>query len=173
MQIKCYFHSLLTCFCSYSTCYLYYRPHPKDGEGNSFSLFVSPHLGGVPPSPSHDTSTGPMSFSGVPQWLVPGPFLGGTPVTGPVSLPMGYPLGQVRMGGIPGWGTPWLVLMGGRYPRTGYPPQSRDRVPQIGMGYPPQPGMGYSLQIGQQTEHLICCRRYASCIHAGGLSCWK
>ena len=31
------------------------------------------------PSPSHNTSTGPMSFLGVPQWLVPGPFPGGTP----------------------------------------------------------------------------------------------
>ena len=30
---------------------LYYRPHPKDGGGNVFSLFVSPHLdwGGVYP----------------------------------------------------------------------------------------------------------------------------
>ena len=25
----------------------YYRPRPKDGEGNSFSLFVSSHLGGT------------------------------------------------------------------------------------------------------------------------------
>ena len=38
-------------------------------EGNSFSLFVSPHLGeGGTPSLSHNTSTGPMSFSReVPQ----------------------------------------------------------------------------------------------------------
>ena len=68
------------------------RPHPKDGEGNVFSLFVSPHQGGTPP-PSHNTSTGPMFFSaervphlyptilplvpcpfGAPQWLVPDPF---------------------------------------------------------------------------------------------------
>ena len=34
-------------------------------EGNSISLFVSPHLGGgVTPSPSLNTSTGPMSFLG-------------------------------------------------------------------------------------------------------------
>ena len=26
----------------------YYRPHPKDGEGTVFSLFVSPYLGGTP-----------------------------------------------------------------------------------------------------------------------------
>ena len=28
----------------------YYRPHPKDREGNSFTLFVSSYPGGVPPS---------------------------------------------------------------------------------------------------------------------------
>ena len=27
---------------------VYYRPHSKDGEGNSFSLFVSSHPGGYP-----------------------------------------------------------------------------------------------------------------------------
>ena len=35
-------------------------------EGNSFSLFVSPHPGGGTPSPSHSTSIVPMSFLGVP-----------------------------------------------------------------------------------------------------------
>ena len=64
-----------------------YRPHPKDGEDTVFTG-VCPHPGGgggggevphlrpiilplvpcpfwgVPPSPSHNTSTGPMSFPG-------------------------------------------------------------------------------------------------------------
>ena len=45
---------------------VYYCPHPKDGEGNSFSLSVHTR-GGDTPSPSHNTSTGPMSFPGVPH----------------------------------------------------------------------------------------------------------
>ena len=34
---------------------IYYLPHPKDGESNVFSLFVSPHLEREP-APSHNTS---------------------------------------------------------------------------------------------------------------------
>ena len=86
--------------------------------------------GRVTPSPSHNTSTGPMSFLGgtpvtgprflpgrypsprwgVPQSLVPGPFLGGTPV--PDGVPqdgytppgMWYPLARSGWVGTPGWG---------------------------------------------------------------------
>ena len=32
---------------------LYYRPHLKDGEGTSFSLFVSSHLGRVAMAPGN------------------------------------------------------------------------------------------------------------------------
>ena len=59
--------------------------------------------GGFTPSPSHNTSTGPMSF------------LGGTPVTGPFreGYPMtGYPLARS------GWGPP--ALPGTGYAWTGY-----------------------------------------------------
>ena len=54
---------------------------------------------GGTPSPSHNTSTGPMSFPGVPHWLVPGPFRGGMPGWGTPQPGMGYPPGQE-------WGTP-------------------------------------------------------------------
>ena len=37
-----------------------YRPHPKDGEGTVLTG-VCPHPGGTQ-FPSHNTSTGPMSF---------------------------------------------------------------------------------------------------------------
>ena len=70
----------------------------------------------------------------------------------------GTPLGQVRMGG----GVP---QPGGHLP--GVPPQpGEDRgVPQP-EGAPPPPG------TGQHMEYLISGGRYASCVHAGGLSCF-
>ena len=48
------------------------------------------------PCPFHGCTpvTGPRSLLGVPQWLVPGLFLGGTPP------------GQVRTEGTPGWRVP-------------------------------------------------------------------
>ena len=82
--------------------FLFYHPHPKDGEGNVFSL--SDHTlgwggggGRGYPAPSHNTSTGPMSF------------LRGGP--------------QSQAGGTPdparrGWGTPGHNRMG--YHVTGY-----------------------------------------------------
>ena len=63
---------------------------------------------------------------------------------------------QVRTGGIlPGGGT-----------QVGYPPSPR----------PGQEGGGYSAggggtQLGQQKEYSLHGGRYASCVHAGGLSC--
>ena len=45
----------------------FYRPHPKDGEGNSFTLFVSSHGGGYP---------GQVLMGGTPvrsRWGVPPP----------------------------------------------------------------------------------------------------
>ena len=111
------------------------------GEGNSFSLFVSPHLGeGVlHPSPSH-TSTRTISFlRGIPHLhpiilpLAPCPFWGGYPSDWYQVLSWGYP--------SPRWG----------YCSTGTPP--------------PPPG------IGQQRKYLLHSGRYASCVHAEGLSC--
>ena len=93
---------------------------------------------------------------------------------------------QVQLGGYParsGRGYP------GRVPPAGYPPQGTpSRVPagQHG-GYPgrvsPQQGTspgrvptrpgqdGGSTQLGQQKEYSLHGGWYASCVHAGGLSC--
>ena len=75
--------------------------------------------------------------------------------------------GQVQLGGYPARGVPcW-----------GYPtwvPPSQDGGTQIGypqQGNPPgQIRMG-GTQFRQQKEYSLHGRRYASCIHAGGLSC--
>ena len=93
-------------------------------------------------------------------------------------LGRGYP-GQVRRWGegvVPrpgltgGWiphpgltgGTPARSDLGGYpSPQQGYPP-SRGTP---GSGTPPPPG------AGQHMEYLISGGRYASCVHAGGLSC--
>ena len=104
-------------------------------------------------SPSHNTSTGPMSFlAGTP---VPAGGGGGTQYRVPPS--------QVRMGrGTLYWGPPHQGM--------GYPP-TRDGVHSQGWDTP-QPGMGYPPGIGQQREYLLRGGRYASCVHAGGLSCY-
>ena len=73
--------------------YCHYRPRPKVGEGTVFTgvyLFTS----GGTPSTSHNTFTDLMSFLGVLQWLVPGPFWGYP------SPRQGVPQSQVG-GGIP------------------------------------------------------------------------
>ena len=116
-------------------------------------------------NPSHNTSTGPMSFpEGVPHLhpiilpLVPCPFwgypsdwlqvpsqevpqsqVGGTPV-----LVRGVPHNGVSPSRS-GWGTPWLGW----------------GTPQLFMGYPPRIGFAW---IGYVTS--------ACCGSAGGLSCW-
>ena len=118
------------------------------GEGTVFSLFVSPHLGG-----------------------------GGTPVR---SREVPHP----RSGwgeGVPhprsGWGVPQVPPT-----RSGW----GTPLPLLGQdGVPPRPGMGYPPDLGQGTpqtwdrvppdlghsEHLLRGGRYASCVHAEGLSC--
>ena len=141
------------------------------GQGNVFTLFVRPHLGGGGyPSPRFF----PRSFPG--GYPSPGWGGGGTPVlVGEYHIPgqksmeypqpgqEGVPPGQVRMG------TPQLVL--------GYP------LARSGWGYPPgQVRMGYPLASSgwvtlppsgteQQSEYLLHSGWYASCGQAGGLSC--
>ena len=54
-------------------------------------------------------------------------------------------------------------------PHNGVPPvRSGWGVPWPGMGYPCPPSPG----IGRQMEYLIRRGRYASCVRAGGLSCF-
>ena len=75
-----------------------YRPHPKNGEGNSFTLFVSSHPGGYLPWLVGGYVLWPGSDGGVPH-----PWLGYLPH---LDLDGGYPgqvkteryLGQVQIG---------------------------------------------------------------------------
>ena len=126
----------------------------------------------------------------------------GTPPGGyPVRYPpggSGYPPGggsQIPPGGVPGqvppWGGPGTPPRGVQVPLGGVP----DRVPPQGgtwLGTPPggtrpspqggypDPRGGYltgyppwgGTQVGQHKEYSLHSGRYASCVHAGGLSCF-
>ena len=91
----------------------------------------------------------------------------------------GYPypimlcnISQNAMGQPPGGGVPWWgggrdtlagVYPGGGVLRSGTPP----------VGYPPsQVRMRGGTQLGQHREYLLHGGWYASCVHAGGLSCY-
>ena len=83
---------------------------------------------------------------GGPRSGTPG---GGGGVTGS-GTPLGYP-GQVPpRGGVTGSGTP----RGGGVPGSGTP-------------------WGGGTRVGQQKEYSLHGGRYASCVHAGGLSCYR
>ena len=89
----------------------------------------------------------PGGGSGYPPWGGPGPPWGG----------LGPPWGvRVPPGGV--WVPPqgvWVPPWGVRVPPGGGP------------GTPP----GGGTQVGQQKEYSLHSGRYASCVHAGGLSC--
>ena len=71
----------------------------------------------------------------------------------------GYP-GQVHPpGGVPGSGTPPGGYLGQVTPPGGVP----------GSGTPPRG----DTRVGQQKEYSLHGGRYASCVHAGGLSCYN
>ena len=124
-------------------------------------------------------------MAGTPVWGSPQP---GQDWGTPSHVSMGYPPGQGRTGVSPGH-----VSIG--YPpgqdRTGVPPplsQVRMGYPlppassgcgippppsQVRMGYPPaRTGIPSSPGTEQQSGHLLRGGRYASCVHAGGLSCF-
>ena len=119
---------------------------------------VRPQAGGTP-SPSHNTSTGPHVLCGGSLgyplvrsgWGVP---KDGVPLS---RSGWGYP--RMEYAPVPGWGTPQPGEDGGT--RGCSTPHPRMRYP---------PGWG-TLRLGQQREYLLCRGRYASCVHAGGLSC--
>ena len=141
-------------------------------EGNSFTLFVCPHGGGggvrVPP------------WGGPGQVPPPGgsryPPGGGTRVRyppgvlGPPSPPGGY-LTLVPPRGVPGppGGVPDPGTPPGGY-LTRVPPRGGTRTP---LGRYPGPGTppGGGTWVGQQKEYSLHGGRYASYVHAGGLSC--
>ena len=71
---------------------------------------------------------------------------------------------QVQPGGYPGGGGTLVggTLVGGTLP-GGYP-----------TWVPPRPGqVGGGTQLGQLKEYSLHGGRYASCVHAGGLSCYS
>ena len=125
-------------------------PHSALDGGTPIQPYPHPALDGVPPS-----SLGQGYQVGVPppiQAWDTSIQVGVSPIQGG----MGYP--------PQGWGTP---------PSKGYP--HRDGVsPQGWMGVPPvQVGVQVPPGTGQQMEHLICCGRYAACIHTGELPCFE
>ena len=99
------------------------------------------------------------------------------------SHPGGYPypimlcnisqnaMGQTEGGTLPGpagGGT----LAGGGYP-GGVPCQGGPCWGGTQVGTPPaRSGWGGGTQLGQHREYLLHGGRYASCVHAGGLSCF-
>ena len=119
----------------------------------------------------------PHSWMRVPQDGVP-------PVQG-----WGTPMARSGWGGTLGWGTPiqaWVPPCPGQDGGTQYgvhtpSPPARDGVPLArsgwgvpGMRYHPLPLARHGVPpgIGQHMEYLIRGRWYASCVHAGGLSCY-
>ena len=67
-------------------------------------------------------------------------------------------------GGVPGSGAP-----PGGVPRSGTPRGGTQTPPGGYPGQVPPPGGG--TRVGQQKEYSLHGGRYASCVHAGGLSC--
>ena len=142
-------------------------------EGNVFTWYTIP--GGTPILPDGGQGVPPsfLMAGGTPSFLSRGtPIfqIGGTPSFFMRGTPGGTPTS--RSGPRSGWGTPWSGLDG--YPRTpirtgwGYPLSGLDGgYPPVGTGwgYPPPPK-----KTEQQSEYLLCGGRYASCVHAGGLS---
>ena len=112
------------------------------------------HRGGTLPGQDRGY---PRGYPGrVPTWAR----MGGTQVGSPSwqgtppGQDGGYPFGYSPAGYPPGQGTHL----------AGYPP---------GQGTPPQPGQdGGGTQLGQQKEYSLHGGQYASCVHAGGLSCF-
>ena len=111
--------------------------------------------GGTLPGPAGE---GYRVWEGEPWWG--GTLAGGYPPGG--GYPgRGYPGGGTLPEGVPCQGVPWW----GYPPRGGYPAGG---VPCWGV-----PCWG-GTQLGQHREYLLHGGRYASCVHAGGLSCvWQ
>ena len=135
-------------------------------EGNSFTLLVCSHPGGY---------LYPIMLCTISQNA-----MGQTPGGVPCQVQLGgggYPAGGTLPGGYPSGGVPCLGGYPGRYPPQpgqdgGHPAQGGwypGRVPPSRVP-PSQVRMG-GTQLGQHREYLLHGRRYASCIHAGALSC--
>ena len=151
------------------------------------------HLGGVPIS--HNAMQDYPEFHGADTWGVPCQVQlgggvpcqvqpGGYPARGypargyparrGVPCQQEYPAGGYPPGGYPARGCPARGTLPGRYPGRVYPASG---IPYLGTPpgrVPPQArsGRGEGTQLGQQKEYSLHGGRYATCVHAGGLSCW-
>ena len=128
--------------------------YPRGGTwpGTPPGVWVPPggYLTGYPPGVR-------VPPRGVPDWVPP---QGGLGTPGGVRVPPGGYLTGYLPGGVPGPAPP--PPRGGT--QTPTPPgRGGTRTP------PPPPGGG--TQLGQHREYLLHSGRYASCVHAGGLSC--
>ena len=115
---------------------------------------------------------------GYPAWSSWGGTLpgqdGGYPAGPPGRVPpAGYPRATTRgypVRGVPRYGTPQQgtprARMGGTLPRGTQVGWTPGRVP------PGQVRMG-ATKLGQQKEYSLHGGQYASCVHAGGLSCFE
>ena len=143
-------------------------------HATSFPMGGNPHQDrmGVPPSTLDRTTPIRIGWGGVPPCNIL-PNRGGG-VT-PSALDGGTPINT-------GWDYPPSGLDGVGYPILhdgGYPHPSHQGIPHPsergdpGMGYPNCYWMGAPPllpETEQQSEHLLVGWRYASCVHAGGLS---
>ena len=123
-------------------------------RGGTWPGTPPPPPGGYPDPPPGGTRTPPGgTWPGTPPGgtRTPGGYLTRYPPRGVVPRP---PLGGY-LTGYP----PWQSFRGG-YPD---PPWGGYLT-----GYPPRGGT----QLGQHSEYLLHSGRYASCVHAGGLSCY-
>ena len=129
----------------------YYRPHPKDGEGNVFSLSTPGGGGRVPISHNalqhFPECHGADTRGGVPCQVQPG----GYPAGGVTLLGGGYPAGGRYLGMVP----PWPGQEGGTLPggtQVWYPPG------QVRMGgYPVRTTEG--VVTTRRAVCLLCSRR--------------
>ena len=146
------------------------------------SIHLSVHRGGYPyPIMLCNISQNAMRQpGGVPRsGYPPG---GGTEVrVPPRGVPRsGYPPRGVPRSRYPPWGGYWGpgTPPPGGYQGPGTPPGGGYQGPGT---HPPPPGGGYrgpgtppgggGTRVGQQKEYSLHGGRYASCVHAGGLTC--
>ena len=132
------------------------------------SINLSVHRGGYPyPIMLCNISQNAMRWGGYPD-----PPWGGTQVRYPPWLGTPPGGGGTRVRYPPGGGYPGQVP-----PRGGYPGQvpprggTRVRYPPGGVTRVRYPPGGGGTRVGQQKEYSLHGGRYASCVHAGGLSC--
>ena len=162
-------------------------PPSRSGGGRGTPRHLPPHPSTYPPSRSgwgekypkgptpHPGQDGGRGYPKVPtplpcQGTYPHP---GQEGEGYPKVPTAHrgqdsiPTGQDRAGGTPRY---LSTRRQGTYPpsRSG---RGKEGVPKVPTPYPPAKVPAPPPWVGQHMEYLIRCGRYASCVHAGGLSC--